>query len=164
VFQSRVFSVQDSILSLHPDQKAIHVGITRGFMKTPGFRPSLPATSKKLTQQHNYCTLSMCKTPKTISHCKQKTNAPPQLYCTLSSKCVFEPKLNQNLFPARTKNWHNISYSTTRKKPTRSEYLQVQRASYKERFKVCRLSSVVRRPSSVPIEFPRKYISYIAAF
>ncbi len=40
---------------------------------------------------------------------------------------------------------------------------------YKERFKRCRLSSVVRRrrrrrrPSSVPIEFPRKYIIYIAA-
>jgi hypothetical protein len=39
-----------------------------------------------------------------------------------------------------------------------------------ERFKRCRLSSVVRRrrrrrrrPSSVPIEFPRKHIIYIAA-
>jgi hypothetical protein len=41
VFQHRVFSVLDSILSLHPDQKAMHVGITRGFMKTPGFCPSL---------------------------------------------------------------------------------------------------------------------------
>ena len=51
-----------------------------------------------------YCTLSMCKTPKTISQCKQKTKAPPQLYFTLSSKYVFEPKLNQNLFPVRTKN------------------------------------------------------------
>ncbi len=27
--------------SFSPGQKAIHVGITRGFMKTPGFRPSL---------------------------------------------------------------------------------------------------------------------------
>ena len=26
--------------SFSPGQKAIHVGITRGFMKTPGFRPS----------------------------------------------------------------------------------------------------------------------------
>ena len=29
---------------------------------------------------------------------------------------------------------------------------------------ICRLSSVVCHPLSVPIEFPRKYISYIAAF
>ena len=27
--------------SFSPGQKAIHVGITRGFMKAPGFRPSL---------------------------------------------------------------------------------------------------------------------------
>jgi hypothetical protein len=46
--------------------------------------------------------------------------------------------------------------------PTRVNY----RVKNIERFKVCRLSSVVRRPLSVvrrllsvPIEFPRKYIS-----
>ncbi len=55
MFQRRVFSVLDSILSLHPDQKAILVGITRGFMKTPGFRPSqmhaYDTTQTQLTNQ-----------------------------------------------------------------------------------------------------------------
>ncbi len=34
----------------------------------------------------------MCVTPKTISHCNQKTNIPPQLCCTLSSTWVCKPK------------------------------------------------------------------------
>ncbi len=36
--------------------------------------------------------LSMCVTPKTISHQNQITNTPPQLYCTISSTCVCRSK------------------------------------------------------------------------
>ncbi len=40
VFQRRVFSVLDSILSLQARKQYMWGYITRGFMKTPGFRPS----------------------------------------------------------------------------------------------------------------------------
>ena len=30
---------------------------------------------------------------------------------SVARKYVFEPKLNQNFFPARTKNWHNIQHN-----------------------------------------------------
>ncbi len=52
-----------------------------------------PTTTKKIdTAAQLYCTLSMRKTLKTISHCNQKTNTPSQLYCTLSSTCVRRSK------------------------------------------------------------------------
>ncbi len=69
-----------------------------------------PLHPKTDTTAQLYCTLSMCKTPKTISHCKQKTNAPPQLYCIISSTCI----LTKTFFPPEPKT--DITYSTTRKK------------------------------------------------
>jgi hypothetical protein len=56
------------------------------------FENYFPLHPKTDTTAQLYCTLSMCKTPKTTTHCNQKTNTPPQLYCTLSSACIFEPK------------------------------------------------------------------------
>ena len=35
--------------SFSPGQKAIHVGITRGFMKAPGFRPSHENQTRQMT-------------------------------------------------------------------------------------------------------------------
>ncbi len=65
-----------------------------------------------------YRTLSTYITPKTISRRNQKTNTTPQMYCTLSHEYV-----NQNLFPTRTKNWHDTTALLEKRflQPTRSE-------------------------------------------
>ncbi len=70
----------------------------------------------------------MCKTPKTISHCKQKTNTPPRLYCTLSSTCVFEPKpfSRQNQKPTQ----HTAQLEKRFLQPTRSECLSLRVVSH----------------------------------